>query len=642
MQLNATAWGIIIAFFALSMLIGLLASRRAGKSFSEYFLSGRNMPWWLLGFSMVATTFSSDTPNLVTDIVRNNGIAGNWVWWAFLLTGMLTVFVYAKLWRRSGILTDLEFYELRYSGKAASFLRGFRAIYLGVFFNVAIMATVSLAAIKIGGVLLGWTPEKTLLIAGTVTVIYTMLGGLRGVVWTDFFQFILAMTGMVLAAIYVLNLPEVGGLGNLLQSEAVSGKLNFLPDFNDHKNLLILLIIPLAVQWWSVWYPGAEPGGGGYIVQRMLSAKNEEHAVGATLFFNIAHYALRPWPWILIALASLVIFPMDSLEQRKQAAESLRSESMTAVVQAMNTNPGSVSAADREKVQALRFQESGLTALRQAFPKNLVPDDKIGHDLAFPAMLGKLPPALLGLLIAALIAAFMSTISTHLNWGSSYIVNDFYRRFLKPKAEDKELVLVGRLSTVVLMILSALLALKLSSALGAFNILLQIGAGTGLIFILRWFWWRINAYSEITAMIVSFLIALYFQFSAFGKAQPDHIRLILGVAVTTLAWVSVTLLTRPTKQSVLADFYALIRPHAAGWRPVIEKAREDGHPAGAAVSTGKLPRELACMIAGCFMVYGLLFSMGYLLYGQAIYALPGLAISAIAGWIIVRNWRALH
>jgi solute:Na+ symporter, SSS family len=642
MQLNATAWGIIIAFFALSMLIGLLASRRAGKSFSEYFLSGRNMPWWLLGFSMVATTFSSDTPNLVTDIVRTNGIAGNWVWWAFLLTGMLTVFVYARLWRRSGILTDLEFYELRYSGRAATFLRGFRAIYLGVFFNVAIMATVSLAAIKIGGVLLGWTPEKTLLIAGSVTVLYTMLGGLRGVIWTDFFQFILAMTGMVLAAVYVLNLPEVGGLSNLLQQEAVSGKLNFLPDFKDHKNLIVLLIIPLAVQWWSVWYPGAEPGGGGYIVQRMLSAKNEQHAVGATLFFNIAHYALRPWPWILIALASLMVFPMDAPQIRQEADAALKSDGIVAIVQAMKTNPGSVSEEDRAKVQELRFQAGGLTALRQAFPKNLIPDDKIGHDLAFPAMLGKLPPVLLGLLIAALIAAFMSTISTHLNWGSSYIVNDFYRRFFAPEASDKQLVLVGRLSTVVLMLLSALLALRLSSALGAFNILLQIGAGTGLIFILRWFWWRISAYSEITAMVVSFFVALYFQFSDLGQSLPDHVKLVLGVAVTTVAWVSVTLFTRPTAQPVLLSFYKLIRPHAGGWRPVIEQARKDGQLSAEATPPGKLPRELACMIAGCFMVYGLLFATGYLMYSEWLPALAGFAVAAVAGWIIVSNWKKIN
>lgn len=642
MQLPFIAWAIIAAFFIVSLAIGLWASRSAGKSFSEYFLSGRHMPWWLLGFSMVATTFSSDTPNLVTDIVRNNGVAGNWVWWAFLLTGMLTVFVYAKLWRRSGILTDLEFYELRYSGKAAAFLRGFRALYLGVFFNMAIMATVSLAAIKIGGVLLGLTPEMTLLIAGTVTVIYTMLGGLTGVIWTDFFQFVLAMVGMVIAAVYVLNLPEIGGLSNLLQHEAVADKLNFLPDFNDKNNLIILFIIPLAVQWWSVWYPGAEPGGGGYIVQRMLSAKDEKNAVGATLFFNIAHYALRPWPWILIALASLVVFPMDAPQQRQDAAAALKLPEITAIVKKIETSPNSVSQEERDKVQNLRFQANGLTALRQAFPKNTVPDNKIGHDLAFPAMLGKLPGALLGLLLAALIAAYMSTISTHLNWGSSYIVNDFYRRFLKPEAGDKELVNVGRISTVILMIASAWLALKLSSALSAFNILLQIGAGTGLLFILRWFWWRISAYSEIAAMAVSFVVALFFQFSDFGQTLPDHVKLIIGIAITTTAWVAVTIFTRPTDQAVLLRFYTLIRPHAGGWKPVIEKGKQSGQLSTGDITTGQLPRELASMIAGCFMVYGLLFSMGYLLYGQMLYALPGFAVSAVSAWIIVRNWKKLH
>lgn len=641
MSLPVVAWIIIGAFFALSLFIGLWASQSAGKSFAEYFLSGRHMPWWLLGFSMVATTFSSDTPNLVTDIVRNNGIAGNWVWWAFLLTGMLTVFVYARLWRRSGILTDLEFYELRYSGAAASFLRGFRALYLGVFFNIAIMATVSLAAIKIGGVLLGLTPSTTLLMAGSITLVYTMLGGLKGVIWTDFFQFILAMAGMVIAAVFVLNMPEVGGLQNLLRHDAVQGKLHFLPNFEDSHNLLVLFIIPLAVQWWSVWYPGAEPGGGGYIVQRMLSAKDEKHAVGATLFFNIAHYALRPWPWILIALASLVVFPMDSAEQRKSATAVLNDPQMRAVVETMQKAPQSVDADTKALVRELQFQAKGLSSLRQAFPANTVPDDKIGHDLAFPAMIGRLPGALLGLLLASLIAAYMSTISTHLNWGSSYIANDFYRRFLKPQAGDRELVAVGRLSTMVLMVLSAVLALFLSNALSAFNLLLQIGAGTGLLFILRWFWWRINAFSEITAMAVSFAIAVFFQFSPLGKELPDHVKLIAGVAVTTLAWVAVTLLTQPTDQGVLLRFYTLIRPHASGWKPVVKLAQQQGLLSDAEATTGQLPRELACMIAGCFLVYGLLFSVGYMLYGQWMYALPGMGMAGLAGWVIVRNWGRL-
>lgn len=433
-MLNAVDWGFVVSFFIISLAIGLAVSKRAGTSSSEFFLSGRKMPWWLLGVSMVATTFSSDTPNLVTDIVRQNGVAGNWVWWAFLLTGMLTVFVYAKLWRRSRVLTDLEFYELRYSGKAAAFLRGFRAIYLGVFFNVLIMATVSLAIIKIGGVMLHLPPVETLLIASLVTVVYSALGGLRGVLLTDFFQFAIAMIGAIGAAVVAVRLPQVGGLSALLSNEAVVSKLSLVPDFSNSQAVLIILVLPLAVQWWSVWYPGAEPGGGGYIAQRMLSAKSEKHAIGATLFFNAAHYALRPWPWIIVALCSLLVFP-------------------------------------------------DLESLRAAFP--LVNSSVVRHDMAYPAMLTFLPHGLLGIAVASLIAAFMSTISTHLNWGSSYVVNDFYKRFINPRADEKNQVLVGRLSTVALMVLACLVALLLSNALQAFNILLQVGAGTGLLFILR-------------------------------------------------------------------------------------------------------------------------------------------------------------
>jgi solute:Na+ symporter, SSS family len=416
MNISLIDWAIIAAFFVVSMLIGVLTSRKAGSSAKEFFLSGRNMPWWLLGVSMVATTFSADTPNLVTDIVRKDGVSGNWVWWAFLLTGMLTVFVYAKLWRRSEVTTDLEFYELRYGGKPAAFLRAFRALYLGVFFNVVIMATVSLAAIKIGGVMLGLSPIETLLLASVVTVIYSSLGGLKGVLLTDFFQFFIAMAGAIGAAIYVLDLPEIGSLDNLLAHPNVADKLNFFPDFNDWNLVIPLLIMPLAIQWWATWYPGAEPGGGGYIAQRMLSAKDEKNAIGATLFFNIAHYGMRPWPWIIIALSSLIIFP-------------------------------------------------NVSDMQEAFPH--IPADKLGDDLAYSAMLSFLPTGLIGIVLASLIAAVMSTLSTHLNWGSSYVVNDFYQRFLKPDASDKELVAVGRISTVLLMVLAAILALALSSALGS-------------------------------------------------------------------------------------------------------------------------------------------------------------------------------
>jgi solute:Na+ symporter, SSS family len=585
MVLSTLDWVIIIGYFVISLLIGIMASRGAGKDSSEFFLSGRSMPWWLLGISLVATTFSADTPNLVTDIVRNNGVSGNWVWWAFLLTGMLTVFVYAKLWRRSGILTDLEFYEMRYSGPPATFLRGFRAIYLGVFFNVMIMATVCLAAIKIGGVMLNISPIQTLLISSVVTVAYTSFGGLRGVIWTDFFQFVLAMIGTVWAAFYVVDLPQVGGIDALLSHPAVIPKLGMLPDFNKPDVYIPLFLIPIAVQWWSVWYPGAEPGGGGYVVQRMLSAKDEQHAVWATFAFNIMHYALRPWPWIFVALASLIVFP-------------------------------------------------DLASLAKAFP-HLDPK-MIKDDLAYPAMLTFLPAGLIGLLIAALVSAFMSTISTHLNWGSSYIVNDFYKRFVKPEASETELVNVGRFSTVFLMILAALLALKLENALQAFNILLQVGAGTGLLFILRWFWWRINAWCEIAAMFVSFIVAFYFQFYG-PEGMADWEKLLIGVGITTLTWVIVAFTTTATDSKTLTDFYKMIRPAGNGWNHVKELGLKQGTiTKEEAQSTGSLTIGLICMFLGTCLVYAALFGTGYLFYGQILYASIGLIISVICGIFIYR------
>lgn len=580
MHLSSLDWGIIAAFFVASLIIGVVVARRAGKSSAEFFLSGRNMPWWLLGVSMVATTFSADTPNLVTDIVRKNGVSGNWVWWAFLLTGMLTVFVYSKLWRRSGVLTDLEFYEIRYGGKSAAFLRGFRAIYLGVFFNVMIMATVCLAAIKIGGVMLGITPVQTLVIASVVTVLYSMLGGLRGVLITDFFQFILAMVGTIWAANVILDLPEVGGLQNLLADEEVGKLTSFLPDFSDTKNLIPLLLIPLAVQWWSVWYPGAEPGGGGYIAQRMLAAKNEQHAMGATLFFNLAHYALRPWPWIIIALCSVVVFP-------------------------------------------------DLDSIRAAFP--YIESDIVNDDLAYPAMLTLLPAGLIGLVLASLIAAFMSTISTHLNWGSSYLVNDLYQRFIKPEASEKELVTVGRVSTLALMVLAALFALLLSNALQAFNILLQIGAGTGAIFILRWFWWRINAWTEISGMVISFMAAILLEIinpkiGLFTVA--DHWNLVIGVAITTVGWLTVTLLTQPESEQVLHSFASRVRP-SFGWKRF---GVDEG-------TSSKLPIQILGMFLGCLGVYSGLFSVGSFVYGNVIMGTILSSIAVISIGAILLNWK---
>ena len=580
MQISNLDWAIIFSFFAVFIFIGFMTSKKSGKNSKEFFLSGRNMPWWMLGISMVATTFSADTPNLVTNIVRENGVSGNWVWWAFLLTGMMTVFFYAKLWRRSKVLTDLEFYELRYSGKPAKFLRAFRAIYLGVFFNVMIMASVCLAGIKIGGVLLNLSPFECVFYSSVITVFYSSLGGLRSVVITDLIQFVLAMVGSVWACIYILNLNDIGGLQSLINNPLVINKLAFFPEVSDKETFLTILIIPIAVQWWAVWYPGAEPGGGGYIAQRMLSAKNEKNAIYSTLLFNVAHYALRPWPWILIALSSLIIYPT-------------------------------------------------LTDISSAFP--LVDQSIIGNDIAYPAMLYLLPSGLLGLVLASLIAAFMSTISSHLNWGASYISLDFYKRFIKKDATEKEIVFVGRISTVVLMLLAGFLALELSDALGAFQILLQIGAGTGSIFLLRWFWWRVNAYSEITGMSVSFLLAIYFQWfhsDLTGIELASYEKLLWSIFITTSSWIIVTLLTKPSDNRILLEFYTRIKPYGIGWNGFLKsnnikktKNNEDSSM-----------KDLLLMFLGIITVYFGLFGIGYFIYNKLLIGSIMIIISLISAY----------
>ena len=595
MLLNLFDWSIVVLFFILSLIIGLIVTKRAGSSTVEFFAVGKTMPWWLLGISLVATTFSTDTPNLVTDIVRNNGVAGNWVWFAFLITGIVTVFIYAKMWRRSNVLTDIEFYEIRYSGKAAAFLRGFRAIYLGVFFNLMIMASVSLAAIKIGSVLLNVSPTLTIVVAGTIVVIYSILGGLMGVLLTDLFQFFIAMAGSVIVAVVAIGLPKVGGLSNLLAHPAVKGKLSILPNFSNTDLVMTIFIIPLAVQWWAAWYPGAEPGGGGYVAQRMFAAKNEKHAIGSTLFFNFAHYALRPWPWILVALASLVVFP-------------------------------------------------DLASIKTAFPQ--IPADKLGHDLAYPAMVTFLPHGALGMVVASLAAAYMSTISTHLNWGSSYVVNDFYKRFIKKGASEKELVKVGRISTFLLMLFSSLIALLLTNALQAFQIVLQVGAGTGLLFILRWFWWRINAISEIAAMIVSFFVAMYFEFihpHIFGPIQ-DWKKFIIGVAITTCGWLIATFVTKPTDSETLIKFYRLIKPGGPGWKNFLAREarqREDLQELTSTVSSWDVPSGLLCVFLGCLGIYGALFGIGFLIYSNIIGAVICLSAAVFASIGLIKNWSKL-
>ncbi len=588
MELGTLDWSIIFGFFFLTLLIGLLVAKKAGSSSSEYFLSGRNMPWWLLGVSMVATTFAADTPNLVTQLVREDGVGANWVWWAFLITGMITVFIYAKLWRKLGISTDLEYYEIRYKGKAAAFLRGFRAIYLGVFFNVMIMAVVCLAGVKIGAIMLGLEQMDVLLITCIVTVIYSTLGGLKGVLITDFFQFLVAMVGSILAAWFILDMPEVGGLDGLIANENVQEKLNFIPDSGTDYNVWVaFFIIPLAVQWWAAWYPGAEPGGGGYIAQRMLAAKDEKHATKATLFFNFAHYALRPWPWIIIALASLIIFP-------------------------------------------------DLADLKQQFPD--VDEGLIKDDAGYPAMLTYLPAGLLGLVLASLISAFMSTISTHLNWGSSYVVNDVYKRFIKKDADEKRLVLVGRLSTIVMMILAAALSFVIEDATEGFSLLVSIGAGSGLLFILRWFWKAINPVSEIVAMSTSFLVtAVFFIMDKVAAANDtlidmtgtifedvldwSSVKLLSVVLITTICWVAATFITRNDKYL----------------NPEYENIAFDG----AQNKFKNFGYKLVCIFLGCIAIWSALFGMGYWLFDPGIQAVYFFIAFGISSALIAVFWKKI-
>ena len=577
MTLSTLDWTIVGVYFTISLVVGIWASKQAGQDTKSFFLAGRNMPWWLLGVSMVATTFSTDTPNLVTDLVRQDGVAGNWVWWAFLLTGMLTVFVYAKLWRRSGVLTDIEFYELRYSGKAAAFLRGFRALYLGLVFNVLVMGAVSLAAVKFGEIVLGIPGWVTLAIACSITLAYSTLGGLKAVIITDFVQFTLAMIGSVWGMFYILGLPEIGGLSKLISHPNVIDKIALIPDLSDPNLWVPVLLVPLAVQWWASYYPGAEPGGGGYIAQRMFSAKDESNAVGATFLFNVAHYALRPWPWILIALSSLIIFPE-------------------------------------------------LADIKNAFPN--LPADKLGHDVAYPAMLTLLPSGLLGLVAASLIAAFMSTMSTQLNLGASYLVNDFYHRFIKPDASEKQLVMAGRLFTVVSIILGGGLGLLLTSAGQAFTLLLMIGAGTGMIYILRWFWWRINAYTEIVAMVSSIIIAGYFNFANVGL--EDWQKIVIGALLTTIVWILATYLTPPDDEETLRNFVKKVNPGGPGWTKYSDGISSEPWP---------VPNGILCMVLGCVAVYGFLLGVGQLIYGQTGLGIIICGLGTVSSFGLYKLWK---
>ncbi len=592
MRLTALDWIIALIAVAVCFAPALFFGKRSSKNTSEFFASGRSVPWWLAGLSMVATTFSSDTPNLVTDFVRNNGVAGNWVWWAFVLTGVATVFFYARLWRRSGVLTDLEFYEIRYSGKAAGAVRGFRAVYLGLLFNCLILATVNLAACKIAGILFGLERWQTLLFVGLLNVVFAAHSGLWGVLVIDMIQFFIKMTAVIAAAYFAVRLPQVGGLSGLVDKlSTMKGPkginyLNVLPDFANNWDIaLAVFIMPIAVQWWAVWYPGAEPGGGSYIAQRMLASKSEKDSLGAVLFFNVAHYVLRPWPWILVALSSIIVYPQ-------------------------------------------------LSDIQAAFP-NLNPS-LLGHDIAYPAMLKFLPVGFVGLMVGGLVAANSSTILTHLNWGASYLVHDFYRRFINKDAEERHYVFAGRLATIALFILSSSLVFVLDTAKDAFNVILQVGAGTGLLYLARWFWWRVNAWCEVVAMISSFLVSAGFLILDNQKLYQTTaaMRLIITIAVTTVCWLLAAYFAPQTDRKTLIDFYGKVRPAGPGWEPIRIEA---GISKEEAAKTGdSIPLALVGWVTGCAMIWSSLFTVGNFLYGRYDYALALGAVFVVSGIMLLK------
>ncbi|MFY9883608.1 MAG: sodium:solute symporter family protein [Candidatus Cybelea sp.] len=577
MHLTTLDWIIVVVSLGVSFVPAIVLARRAGKNITEFFAAGRQAPWWLIGISLVATTFSTDTPNLVTNLVRDGGVAENWVWWSFLLTGMATVFFYARLWRRSSVLTDLEFYELRYAGRAASFVRGFRAIYLGLFFNCWIIATVNLALVKIAGLLFGWPRAETLAISVVVPIIFAATAGLWGVMVTDLIQFCITMSSAFAAAYFAIHAPGVGGLHGLIAhfNHNGAGALSILPNFKDWRTALGVFVIPLTVLWWSVWYPGAEPGGGSYVAQRMLAARTESDALFGTFTFQVMHYALRPWPWIVVALASTIVYP-------------------------------------------------SLHDIQLRFPA--VPPGLIGNDIAYPAMLVYLPAGFAGFMVAGIFAAYRSTIETHLNWGTSYLVHDFYQRFIRPGSSQRELVFAGRIVTALLMVLGVLFTFALDNAHNAFNLLLSIGAGTGLIYLLRWFWWRINAWSEVGAMLSSFVVSLAFFVAAkLGHTVDTTVMLLTTIGVTTLVWLAVTYLTPPVEMSVLAAFYAKVRPAGPGWARVRRVCALPPSP-------DSLPLALLGWVLGLASVYGALFAAGGFVYGRVD---QGVTWSVVAGAAIL-------
>jgi len=574
-------WIIVVLYFVISLAIGLYYYRKASGSTEDFFLSGRQLPWWLAGLSMVATTFAADTPLAVTELVGQNGIAGNWLWWNMLIGGMLTVFFFAKMWRRAGILTDVEFIELRYSGKSASFLRGFKAMYLGIFMNCIIMGWVNLA---MGKILLGMFPEYVnngnviyfLALAMLITAIYSAISGLWGVAVTDAFQFVLAMLGCIILAIVVINSPQIGGISGL-QEKLPEWALRFTPQIGGDTGtstgtggILMMTVSTflafIGIQWWASWYPGAEPGGGGYIAQRMMSAKDEKNSLLATLFFQVAHYCIRPWPWILVGLASIVLYP------------------------------------------DLAMKDKGLGFVR--------------------AMNDFLPTGLKGLMLAAFFAAYMSTIATHLNWGTSYFINDFYKRFISPGKDEKAYVAISRIMTIVFMVISVFVTMFMTSISGVWAFVIECGAGLGLVLILRWFWWRVNAISEIVATITPFIVYGVLYFGKFDIAFPQTLFVI--VPITTIAWLVTSFITKPVEEARLNDFYRKVHPGGIGWKKISDKLPDVKPDSGYAILF--LDWGL-----GIILVYMFLFGIGKIILGDMLTGLIFCAIGCAAGWIILRH-----
>jgi len=627
MKLVLLDWIVIAVYFLIIFAIAIYYSKKAGEDTQNFFLSGRNLPWWIAGTAMVATTFAADTPLAVTELVAKNGIAGNWLWWNLAIGGILTAFFFAKLWRRAGILTDVEFVEMRYSGKAAAALRGFRAVYLGLFMNSIVLAWVNKAMQKIFAVTIpGFDAFTLVVISMAIIAAYASASGLLGTARTDSLQFVIAMGGSIVLAIIVVQIPSVGGVKGLT-SKLSDWVFRFTPVIGESKINPIVggtlsmgaaaFFAHIGLQWWSSWYPGADPGGGGYIAQRMMSAKNETHSLLATIWFTVAHYTLRPWPWIVVALVALVALPRFSNEELLQGniVENY-AEAYHAYVS--HKNPAGLPPDVRQKMKAFENKEF--------FEKY---ENTVDPGKMYPKLMVKfLPAGLLGMMIAVFLAAYMSTVASQLNWGTSYIINDFYRRFVKRDASEKHYVLISRISIILMMIFSLIITKYfLTTISGAWEFIINASAGMGAVLILRWFWWRINAWSEITAMIAPLII---YPIARYGFGIQSPITLYPTVILTTVVWVLVTYLTKPTEEKVLNAFYRKIHPGGIGWKRYIRKNPDIKPDAG-------YPALFLNWFLGIVVIYAALYATGRIIFEDYLHGFFALAVSLIAGTVIYLN-----